>query len=82
MHALLLILGAIQATRSNTAYPASWSSRRTALRCTATLPDQTKLDAVIHDSSVAIAAEEVDHFRDFAYPANKARWKKNTKQVS
>nr|AIT69989.1 pyruvate kinase [Sargassum vachellianum] len=25
---------------------------------------------------------EVDHFKDFAYPANKARWKKFTKQVA
>eukprot|EP00904_Undaria_pinnatifida_P010330 jgi/Undpi1/6427/HiC_scaffold_20.g08908.m1 len=64
------------------AYPVSWTGRRAALRCTATLPDQTKLDAAIHDSSAVIAAEEFDHFRDFAYPANKARWKKNTKQIA
>ena len=73
-------VGAVQATRPSQAYPASGSARRTVLSCTATIPEHTKLDPIVRDSSAGV--EEFDHFRDFAYPANKARWKKNTKQVS
>ncbi|CAN0037738.1 unnamed protein product, partial [Ectocarpus sp. 13 AM-2016] len=62
------------------------------LRCTATTTaegstastaavaaDQHALDPTLHDEE---DAAEVDHFRDFAYPQNKARWKKNTKQIA
>ena len=75
-------IGAIEVTRPSQAYPDSGSARRTVLSCTATMPEQTKLDPAILGSTAASSAEEIDHFQDFAYPANKARWKKNTKQVS
>nr|AIT69993.1 pyruvate kinase [Sargassum vachellianum] len=52
----------------------------TSLRCTATVPDQHALDPTLHDEEVG--GEPVDHFRDFAYPQNMARWKKNTKQIA
>ncbi|CAM9677685.1 unnamed protein product [Ectocarpus sp. 6 AP-2014] len=61
------------------------------LRCTATTTaegstaataamaaDQHALDPTLHEEDAA----EVDHFRDIAYPQNKARWKKNTKQIA
>lgn len=44
--------------------------------CTATVHE---LDPTLREP---VGGEpEVDHFKDFAYPANKARWKKFTKQV-
>lgn len=51
----------------------------TNLHCTATVPDQHALDPTLHEA--VGGAPEVDYFQDFAYPQNKARWKKNTKQV-
>ncbi|CAM9953907.1 unnamed protein product [Ectocarpus fasciculatus] len=42
--------------------------------------DQHALDPTLHDEEDGAA--EIDHFRDFAYPQNKARWKKNTKQIA
>ncbi|CAN0281146.1 unnamed protein product [Ascophyllum nodosum] len=50
---------------------------RTVPTCSTTVHD---LDPTLHEP--AGGEPEVDHFKDFAYPANKARWKKFTKQVA
>lgn len=42
-----------------------------------TIAEPRKLDPTLQDDETP----EIDHFRDFAYPKNKMRWKKNTKQV-
>lgn len=52
---------------------------RGALFCSMQTVDTHKLDPTLHDD--VEGAPEIDFFRDFAYPANKMRWKKNTKQV-
>nr|AIT69997.1 pyruvate kinase [Dictyopteris undulata] len=53
---------------------------RGALFCTSVTVDTHKLDPTLHDDGEG--APEIDFFRDYAYPANKMRWKKNTKQVA
>lgn len=61
----------------------AWGTRqlapKTLLRASTTV-DNHKLDPTLHDE--VEGAPEIDFFRDYAYPANKMRWKKNTKQVS
>nr|AIT69974.1 pyruvate kinase [Ishige okamurae] len=42
--------------------------------------DSHTLDPTLHDPRDG--EKEVDYFKDYAYPANKMRWKKNTKQIA